>query len=359
MIKVYIKSKNILSLSSKKANFVLNDVSEMLMSKVNDATDNEKSKFLKTIGSGDNKIITNKVRLDSSLIRKATGYYTDKLIFDFINSHDKLKSINFIVPEGYSYYNDGDSKTVVTDPNGVKINLSSPTGLASFKIYFESYLKNLTGGVDKSGNELPNYSDTLFNDLVGHVDTDYKGNDVHIFKLPLDMQNLKSTSDQSKLSGYMNKLNDLTKENYVFKSAVDSDGNPILMKSSDLLYLYNLVVNKDRFGSYRLTKLFENDSTTDGTLSKDFIMYQGEVEKDHVSKSVEGYTQKDPKYKIDDIEDLYSKLISDKTSSINTDRTFAINTKDYKYSALGKDDLIIKVKDLMKNNKVMLDLNCN
>ena len=74
------------------------------------------------------------------------------------------------------------------------------------------------------------------------------------------------------LFNYQNGLDTLDKMDSKLKF-----GN-VEYKISDLFFLYNLIVNKDRFGSDRLTKLFKNYVTDHNSLASDLYEYYSKID---------------------------------------------------------------------------------
>lgn len=134
------------------------------------------------------------------------------------------------------------------------INFSDIGQIESFKKYFEEVIiPGLRRGViyDLDENNIvqeksiPGLKENYF--IRSLIKT--RDKNMPLYKCNIDMMTAKNTeSNQKQLSIYITGLRELTNDKYLINGT----------KLSDLFMLYNLIVNKNNYGSDRMTTLFES-----------------------------------------------------------------------------------------------------
>jgi len=102
--------------------------------------------------------------------------------------------------------------------------------------------------------------------IIGERTDSYTRQNVTYYKLPIDLMNIKTDSDQRQLNIFLEAFNKLKKFTY--------NRTPV----TDLFAYYNIIVNQNKYGSDRLTSVFRNfvkDPTNDSIL-KSYYKYVGE-----------------------------------------------------------------------------------
>lgn len=152
--------------------------------------------------------------------------------------------------------------------------LNNPEDIASFKYIFENRIipelkEGIITEIDDSGEVVqlkhPELSSNSFiNYLINSV-----SDGVPLYKLALNMSTVKNSTDsQRKLQQFQAGLQELS------KYQVGSH------KLSDLFVLYNLIINKNKYGSNRMTTVFDSFITTDQSvrLLNQYLTYLGELD---------------------------------------------------------------------------------
>ena len=171
------------------------------------------------------------------------------------------QNITFRMDEGQKYI--GSDMTLHDVKTGGEIfNLATNDGIANFKLWMEkTVIPELSNGMvgDRRIRSL------LINQFVQglssnrRTDSFTRGNTTYM-KLPIDMMNIRTESDQAMFSRYQKDFAALKK--------INLQGLPL----TDWFFLYNLVVNKNKYGADRLTTLLNTFDKTD--VSDMLIEYQ-------------------------------------------------------------------------------------
>ncbi len=171
------------------------------------------------------------------------------------------RNITFRMDEGQKYI--GNDMTLHDIKEGGEVfSLATNDGIANFKLWMErTVIPELHNGMvgDKRVRSL------LINQFVQglsrnrRTDPFTRGNTTYM-KLPIDMMNVRTESDQAMFSRYQ--------KDFAALKRINLQGLPL----TDWFFLYNLVVNKNKYGADRLTTLLNTFDKTD--VSDLLIEYQ-------------------------------------------------------------------------------------
>ena len=322
-------------------------------------------------------------------------YLDDKYYSRILGFASSIMMQQFIIDNGFKFPVKGsilDSNRTISNNRSGILSLDSEEGIASFKYYFENVvIPGLKAGTygewDDETKEIIRRN-PFIQSLMRGSDRD----------VPVWKTNVNISSDSSytrvQLSKFSKGLNQLS--NYKI-------GN---LSISDWFAVYNLIVNKNQYGSDRLTKIFEGfikefDNKGDNIINR-YLKYVGEhdysereisnmmdftamdlfISQARVVSSLKGqkdpvvivYEDKVPVYyknvgfnryeKMDNIlPALPGESIEQKLHRFYLDRAYFILGKPY-------SNIITKVKDqlnqspafaiaeLMRQTKLLLDINC-
>lgn len=168
-------------------------------------------------------------------------YVDDALITSWLDK----ENITFTLNNGATYF-DKNNKRNTVETESERFNLASDDGRATFKLWFEqTVIPNLKTGV-VNGRTSPKLRNNYFIQGLQMAErTDPFSRDTVVYaKLPIDMMNIKAESDQANFSRY--------KDSFAQLKSLSIQGRPL----TDWFFIYNLVVNKNKYGSDRLTTLF-------------------------------------------------------------------------------------------------------
>lgn len=191
----------------------------------------------------------------------------DAIIAKFINN----SRIEIPYAKGSKLLNE--LRQVVEAKEDHTLTFDSLSDVASFKHLMENtIIPNLKEGIyyDKQGGKIvrmidPSIKNNRF--IQSLIKADNKG--IPLYKCDLDMLTIdNSTNSRLKFQKYIKGLQALQKTKI--------NGMPL----SDLFVLYNLVVNKNQYGSDRMTTLFDSFIQNNGQLSliKDYLNYVGKLD---------------------------------------------------------------------------------
>ena len=322
-------------------------------------------------------------------------YLDDKYYSRILGFASSIMMQQFIVDSGFKFPIKGSildsNRTIANNRSGI-LSLDTEEGIASFKYYFENVvIPGLKAGT--YGDWDDETKETIRRNPF--IQALMRGNDRDV---PVWKTNVNISSDSSytrvQLSRFSKGLNQLS--NYKI-------GN---LSVSDWFAVYNLIVNKNQYGSDRLTKIFEGfikefDNKGDNIINR-YLKYVGEhdyseqeidkmmdftamdlfIAQARVVSSLKGqkdpvvimYEDKVPVYyknvgfnryeKMDDIlPALPGESIEQRLHRFYLDRAYFILGKPY-------SNIITKVKDqlnqaptfaiaeLMRQTKLLLDINC-
>jgi len=157
------------------------------------------------------------------------------------------------------------NRTIVNNTNGM-LTLDSEEGIASFKYYFENVvIPGLKAGTYGDWDDAT--KETIRRNAFIQALSRGSDRDVPIWKTNVNISS-DSSYTRVQLSRFSKGLKQLS--NY-------SIGN---LSISDWFAIYNLIVNKNQYGSDRLTKIFEGfikefDSKGDNIINR-YLKYVGE-----------------------------------------------------------------------------------
>lgn len=268
---------------------------------VTDESRIKKSKILNLIVSD---IYSSTHFMDSRSIKNLLDYVDDLFILRWLNN----KNFKFPIFDGNPYFQFNWKELIHHgDPNLLSIDSESARG--SFKKLFEEVLfPNLQEGfyydIDESGNKIR--IDIGKNKFIQNLVFDINKDNQSYLKLDLDMQNTSSTSANE--ARYQECLSDFIKLKN-FKLGPEQDqfkGNRLSI--ADWFMVYNLIVNKNKFGTDRLTSLFGQflDVIKEDSIIKSIMSEVGEFDFSEVGvpETIEdlieqyGYNRDDALFKI-------------------------------------------------------------
>lgn len=170
-------------------------------------------------------------------------------------------------------------KVTVTDGY---ITFDSYMDFGSFKFYFENYLipmlqkgqfyKETDSGIILDDSKQQELTENIFiKELIRGSQRD-----TPLYKVNLDLLSVNNSNHAKiKFNQYVRGIKKL-QEIVVCKS---SDNKPITM--ADLFIVYNLIVNKNRYGNDRLTKVFEgflSERSNDDSIIEKFLTFIGKLD---------------------------------------------------------------------------------
>lgn len=232
--------------------------------------------------------------IDDLKIKKLIDYVDDVLILKFLNEQqfkypifkdDKIIDFNW------------DDQTVTSEFDHIVVDSEYSRG--SFKRLIEEKLfSELKQGYysDVVDGKVVKKEFPMDNKFIRNLVFDLNNENQRFLRLNLDMQNVVSTAENE--GKYQECLSDFIKlQNY------ELGGRPL----SDWFMLYNLVVNKNKFGSDRLTTLFGNflGIIKNDSIIKSFMKYVGDLDfvdakmPESIAELEEwGFNMDDARYKI-------------------------------------------------------------
>ena len=180
-----------------------------------------------------------KYYVDDYMQKGILSFIDDLIILDFMETYN----YKFPVQENTKLF---DSVTRTYTSGNTIIQLNTPFDIASFKRVFETVLiPNLQNGQYYDGNKVINDPDLRNNKFIQDL-IRTNNRDIPLYKVNLDMlAKDSSASSILKFQNYVRGLRDL-KDKYI--------GN---ISISDWFMIYNLIVNKNNYGSDRMTTLLQ------------------------------------------------------------------------------------------------------
>lgn len=221
------------------------------------------------------KMYKGKTSIDHVEFMKLVDYIEGLLIADFVNK----SKFEFPIFRGEEYFLDNFERQKSTTNAFLPIN--SESSRASFKLRFESMIEDIKSGEYKElfegyGVQIIKDQNLKENKFIKNLVTDVDRSGRTFYKLNLNMQQIMSTPYNSKkyqecLDGF------IQLKNYKF------NGRPL----TDWFMLYNFIVNKNMWGTDRLTSLFAPflDTIKDNSLIKEYFEYIGNMDWDNLTFS--------------------------------------------------------------------------
>lgn len=159
------------------------------------------------------------------------------------------------------------------------------------------------------------------------------------------------------LFNYQEGLDILDKENIIMQLG-DNE-----FRATDLFFLYNLIVNKDRSGTDRLTRLFKNYISDSNSLAADLYTYYSNIDSGDENLFEEDYMNDIPLKKaitfgiLNKKGTLYEKDNGTPIKSISPD--FTMITGIFAESLDNKKLAIFEnLLNLIKNKNLLINFNC-
>lgn len=182
--------------------------------------------------------------MDETSYKGLMEYIDDKIVNSYLTK--KLLNYKFTIPENFGYLN---QEAVVTNNTvDLQMDLRDINGIANFRRFMEEHFIKLLQSSTSDLTDLigvPNISNNSFiSNLVKEVDS---RSGKFFYKLDIDMMNVeKGIAQQTLYEDMLEGLMELSKIKY--------NGYPL----SDWFMIYNLIVNKNRYGSDRMTTIFKS-----------------------------------------------------------------------------------------------------
>lgn len=194
---------------------------------------------------------------------KALAHAVDEVL---ITNWLQKEKITFTVEPGQQYFTASRIRKKIDEADGAQtFSLATDEGRATFKLWMESYvIPELKKGNIVDRKQFRKVRTNRFLNslkLVDRIDR-FTTDVVDFLALPIDMLNIKTESDQNNFDRYIRGFSQL--------KDVSFQGRPL----TDWLFLYNLIVNGNQFGSDRLTTVFGEVLKSD----KDSIILKYETE---------------------------------------------------------------------------------
>lgn len=209
---------------------------------------------------------------------------------------------------------------------GGVLKLDSLSNIATFKLLFENQIiPNLQKGIiyDKVGNKIIEKEDKrlLNNPFIRSLIKGFD-KDIPLYKCDLNMLTIENSNDSKiKFQTYLKGLKQL--------KGIDINGIPL----SNLFILYNLIVNKNQYGSDRLTTLFDTFIQNSEQLSmiNEYLQYIGDLDYkgiiqgdgDNIKITYDG---KETNVLLSDLKRLAAPIV--RTAYGQSDPMIIINTQD-------------------------------
>lgn len=212
--------------------------------------------------------------------------YIDELI---IRKYLKNKNLSISVPKGQNYFLNGE---MLTATEQTSYSLSNDDGLASFKLYMESYVIPMlksgytinSKGVMTFGSQLVN--NAFLNGLIITDNTSKLDGSNYIYYRP--SINMVTTINNPEFDKQVSAFGEI--ENVEFRG----------IKLSDLFFIYNLITHKGRKGQDSILKVLQGSVFNPGSLIVDYFKYIGGLDLNTITPGVV-YDSKSDKVTMDDV----------------------------------------------------------
>lgn len=235
------------------------------------------------------------IPIDKRSINNIIDFLNDSIIIKFL----KTSNLTFTLPIGSTLYNENEA---IKLSNNFKISFDESDNIRSYKNWVENNFKN---------ELIKTFPDNLF---VQNLNKFYYQNNQKLFtsalKLTVDLV-LNQDENSTIINNIIKSFNDI-------KDLKFSSENNFTVE--DVLYLYNIIQNKDKVSAYSLTNLFKdlNISRVDSVGHK-FIKFMGDISLN--SSSIYKFNKED--YNINDM------FVNFKNLDVNNNINMTIN-KDKK-----------------------------
>jgi hypothetical protein len=242
--------------------------------------------------------------LKQEQLRGISEYVDDVLIIKWLENNN----FQFTIHEGEPYFKNGVRKPASSD---IVLKLDTDDGRASFKLWFEqTVIPSLQKGkADTESSRLIRNKFLQALNINERVDS-YNKYTITYYKLPLDMSKIKTDSEQRQFNTYLSDFSALQKFTYQGTSV------------TDLFTYYNLIVNKNKYGSDRLTAIFEGFLRDDYNQSvmRDYFKFVGDS--DYYLQSI------DTVFELDDVRRKIAPIVNENNIWSTTDKYIRQYDKD-------------------------------
>ena len=298
--------------------------------------------------------ILNKGTLDQKMARNINRFLDDIVLNDFFANLDfSIPFSNQTYPFYYYTNTTGESNV---EFNSGSITFENPIKRASFKRIFENFI------LPQLKKDYPDNS--FLRDLtLDYVISPYSN--YQFYKLLIDMNNMDEL-DEDRYTQYVNDYNSI-KNNQI--KLGDSEEGVYL---DDLFYLYNLIINNNRFGPKTFTRIF-GDSVKEnrkGSIISKFRDYMSELSTKNIDYSLDdllirlaGTDVNNNPYSMKNEDGVNKFYNSDgyevKIFSKDNTTLLPFSTKTFNMINLEIKDLSDTLIDLISNNKAEIKLTCD
>ena len=298
--------------------------------------------------------ILNSGKLDNKITKAVNRFLDDVVLNDFFSN------LNFSIPFSnvaypFYYYSNvqGESNVEFNDGN---ITFENPIKRASFKRIFETII------LPKLKKDYPNNS--FLSDLtLDYVISPYSN--YQFYKLPIDLNNVDELNED-KYTQYVNDYNSI--KNNQIKLGDSEEG----IYLDDLFFLYNLIINNNRFGPKTFTRIL-GDSVKEnrgGSIISKFRDYMSNLSTKNIDYSLNDLLLRLSGLKLDnnpytmETENGVNKFYNPDGQEIrlfSKDNTTLLpfGTKTFNTINLEVKDLNNLLVDLISNNKIEIKLTCD
>lgn len=349
MISALNLEMNRMKILSSKFKFVTEEAPKLINSVVNKV--NTESTKLNFNATGKNLVYS------KDNIHSVVNFYDDYIVNDWLSS-DVLRDFSFNIADlskvlkgkEIKYYdkNGNVEFTPMLSTSGNKIlNFNDLDDTASFKYIMETYMipELLKKGVETKGN-----------DFVKSLQLAETKAGLKYYKLSIDMRDLTNPTQNGLYYSLLGGFNQISELETGLKNINGKD-----LKWGDLLFIYNAVVNKNKHGSNRMTKIFEKYITQTDKIGMSLSNLYAEYDN---GKSL----NVDPMDVLFSVYNKKGKLFIKGTeeqaklgiTGVIMDRT----NKNYTFplriipSMVNTNAEVTKILQYLKNNGFILNLNC-
>lgn len=301
---------NVLSIVSSKYYWVMSKVRDLVRTNTDDIqqanSDELKSRF------GNNAF---SIDITDQIIARGLVTFDQFMIFSWLNSKGNIDNFRFSAKEmlklagvsSLDFYGDpkikshnvGEIKknsalvkdsliTITTEDSSrdLIIDLKSELGIANFKILMEEVILTIL-----QKNKVP-----LGNNLKLTAVKNFMGLFTNQITPTFGISSINSPISNDKLQELLGNFNE------VDQVAPEKIRNPEgkWLPYKDLFYIYNLIVNNEKYGDKRLTPLFEDYIKNEGTIGRDFLTFSTSLDTEGINifdVDVEGTNEEEIKLK--------------------------------------------------------------
>ena len=294
------------------------------------------------------------IKFDEKMFAKIIPLYDEMVISEWLKSdnlkglHLKVSDLSKLTKGKVNVFKDVASNDTIPATDTDIIYLDTPKGIANFIYNVEQiiipHLKR------------KNPDNKFMNDLI------YESGNRYSKKFRPKLNYSSNEQDEIKLLEYDESLKSFNRiSNNSIEEGMFTFGNKSL-SVGDIMFLYNTIVNKDKFGPARLTKIFDNYVQTEGSLAQDLLFHYSRMEYDETLKP----------NTVDVLYTLFNKMkdgkksVTIKNMSTGASEDLTIGNDNYHFS-IGSSDVVLENidKDMRRflthfyENTFIIELNCN